>query len=176
MKASWLLAPVLVVTLLGSGPAVERPATERAQGPAAPARGPACRDGLPPLRAIDAEFRRAVTQDRWETLLDLGNAYRCSGDGGVPAARAHRAFEAALHGARRAESVDGVLRAAEGFARLGDAAAVETSLRIARDLAAFDPEASADVEASAVWLSNVRRSAPPPAASFGAGAGSGAEK
>jgi hypothetical protein len=176
MKVSWLVAPVLVATLLGSGPAVERPATERARPPVAPSRGPACPEGVPPLRAIDAEFRHAVGRDRWEALLAVGDAYRCAGERAA-APKAHRAFEAALHGARRAESVDGVLRAAQGFARLGDAAGVETSLRIARELAAFDPEASADVAATAVWLSDVLRPAPPAAPGFGGGAtGAGAEK
>lgn len=165
MKVSWLLAPVLIATLLGSGPAIERSARRVALPPVALSQVTACGDRRPALRTLDAEYRRAVAQDRWASLLEIGDAYRCVGDAGPHAAsagrKARQAYEAALHSARRAESVDGVLRAAQAFARLGDAAQVEASLRIARRLAAFDPEATADVEASSAHLADLLDAVPP---------------
>jgi hypothetical protein len=73
--------------------------------------------------------------------------------------RAHDAYEAALHGARRAESLDGVLRAAEGFAQLGDVEEAVLSLRVARDLAGFDSEAVEDVQVAAGRLSDLLEAA-----------------
>jgi len=51
-----------------------------------------------------------------------------------------------------------VLRAAEGFAQLGDAAEVESTLHVARALAGTDPEAIADVKAAAAQLSDLLQS------------------
>jgi hypothetical protein len=51
--------------------------------------------------------------------------------------------------ARRAGSVEGVLAAADRLVALGDREGAERAVRIAENLAAGDPEASADVRAFA---------------------------
>jgi hypothetical protein len=57
--------------------------------------------------------------------------------------------------------VEGVLRVAEAFAQLGDASEVEWSLRIARELAGSDAEATADVKAAAGRLSDLLEASGP---------------
>jgi hypothetical protein len=56
-------------------------------------------------------------------------------------------------------SLDGVLRAAESFAQLGDVEEVELSLHVARDLAGSDSEAVDDVQAAAGRLSDLLEAA-----------------
>ena len=69
----------------------------------------------------------------WHPLLRTGDLARERGD--APAAR--RAYLAGLFRARGDRSVEGVLRAAEGFAALGDQDVVDQALRMA---AAIDAE------------------------------------
>src|SRR5262249_25344862 len=111
------------------------------------------------MHRVEAAHRRATRDGRWESLLEVGEAYqRIAARPGAPEAaskRARDAYGAALRSARRAESVDGVLRAAEGFAQVGDAAEVERSLRVARELAGSDSEAIADVKAGTARLSDL---------------------
>jgi hypothetical protein len=109
------------------------------------------------MRAVEVANRQASGEGRWERLIEVGDAYnRIAAQAGAPEVagkRARDAYEGALRSARRAESLDGVLRAAEGFAQLGDAAKVELSLQIARALAGSDTEAIADVKVANERLS-----------------------
>lgn len=111
------------------------------------------------MRAADTAHRRATRDGRWEPLIEVGDAYqRIAARAGAPEAagkRARDAYGAALRSARHAESVDGVLRAAEAFAQVGDATEVESSLRVARELAGSDSEAIADVKAATARLSDL---------------------
>ena len=69
-----------------------------------------------------------------EVLLRLGDEARARGD--VPAAR--RAYLAALFRERDERSLAGVVAVAEGFAALGDGAAVRQALDMAAPLAAAE--------------------------------------
>jgi hypothetical protein len=152
MKVSVLAAPALIAVLVGTGLKPTAPLDRSA---------PSVEHGsiLTAIRTTEVAHRRAVRDGRWEALIDVGDAYqRIAGRGGAPGTmsqRAHDAYAAALQSARRAESLDGVLRAAEAFAQLGDAHEVELSLLVARDLAGSDPESVADVRAVAVRLSDL---------------------
>lgn len=81
----------------------------------------------------------ALRSDDWDALLEVGNASLRIGE--VAAARYGARAEArglylhALFRARARGSLDGVLRATEAFANLGDADVVERGLRVARQLA-----------------------------------------
>jgi hypothetical protein len=98
-------------------------------------------------------------------LIAVGDAYYRIGDRtGTPEAmnsRAHHAYQAALQSARRAESLEGVLRATEAFAQLGDVAEVQLSLHVARDLAGSNAEALDDVRAVTGRLSDLLEEARP---------------
>jgi hypothetical protein len=168
MKVSLMLALALVSVLLGG---VTKP-TVAPESPASSARSlhrsvdAALERGdmVTAVRATDSPYRRATRDRSWESLIEVGDAYyRMAGQTGAPEAASRRArdtYQAALRNARRAESLDGVLRAAEAFAQLGDVDQVELSLRIARGLAGSDPEAIADVRAAAGRLSDLLDSAP----------------
>ena len=118
-------------------------------------------DVLTAVRATEAAHRRATRDRSWQSLIEVGDAYyRIAARAEAPEAaieNARGAYRAALTSARRAKSLDGVLRAAEGFAQVGDADQVELSLRIARTLAGSDPEAIDDVRAAAGRLSDLSR-------------------
>jgi hypothetical protein len=94
-------------------------------------------------------YRAAIASRRWEALLDVGDAALRIGE----ATRSRQALEpearrlylSALFRARSERSLDGVLRATESFARLGDRDVVAQGLHIARGLAGSDPEAQARV-------------------------------
>jgi hypothetical protein len=111
------------------------------------------------VRMTETAHRRAVRERRWDSLLEVGDVYyRIANRTGAPevvGARARDAYEAALRSARHAESLDGVLRAADGFAQLGDLAGMELSLHVARDLAGSDAEAVDDVRAAAERLGDL---------------------
>jgi hypothetical protein len=100
-------------------------------------------------------YRAAIASRRWEALLDAGDAARHMGEATrIPQAlepEARRFYLSALLRARAERSLDGVLRATEAFARLGDSDVVEQGLHIARCLAGSDPEALARVRALAEW-------------------------
>lgn len=163
MKGSLLLVPVLAGALVGSGatPAVtpERGASSagslRMSVEAALERG----DHSTALRTTQTAHRRASREGRWEALMEVGDAYyRIADQTGAPEAAGHKAreaYRAAFQGARRAESLDGVLRAAEAFAQLGDAKDVALSLGVARYLAGSDAEAVDDVRAATGRLSDL---------------------
>lgn len=94
-------------------------------------------------------YQAAIGSRRWEALLDVGDAVLRIGEAtGTRKAlepEARRLYLAALFRARAERSLDGVLRATERFARLGDRDVVEQGLHIARGLAGSDPEALARV-------------------------------
>jgi hypothetical protein len=78
----------------------------------------------------------------WTAQIEVGDGYRrLQRTGRIPAAMdgvAREAYFNALLRARHDGSLEGVLRAAESFAALGDAAVVEQCLHIAHRLAARD--------------------------------------
>src|SRR5438034_4881917 len=87
------------------------------------------------LRWRDA-YAAALRSRHWEGLVAVGDVYRRLGDlGGFKEAaevKARTIYLAALFRARQEASLDGVLRAAEAFAELGDAPVVEQCLKLAR--------------------------------------------
>ena len=110
------------------------------------------------VRMTDAAYRRAISDRRWEPLIEAGDLYyrivsRTGAEGASQ--RARDAYQAALRSARHAGSLEGVLRAAEAFAQLGDVSETQLSLYVARDLAGYDAEAVADVRAAAERLSDL---------------------
>ena len=84
----------------------------------------------------------AIRSRQWEAFFAAGDGSLRISDHvlvkGPYRARAGEAWRAALFLARAQHSVDGVLRVAEGFARLGDAEALTQALRIADGLARAD--------------------------------------
>lgn len=118
-------------------------------------------DVVTAVRATEAAHRRATRDRSWQSLIEVGDAYsRIAGRTERPEAATQKAldsYQAALNSARRAKSLDGVLRAAEAFGQLGDAEHVELSLHIARALAGSDAEAIDDVRAVAGRLSDLSR-------------------
>ena len=93
-------------------------------------------------------YAAALRSRHWEGLVAVGDVYRRLGDLGgfkqAAAVKARTIYLAALFRARQEASLDGVLRAAEAFAELGDAPVVEQCLRLARPLAAETRDARAD--------------------------------
>ena len=88
---------------------------------------------------------------QWRDLIEVGEAALRVGD--VPEftetapGAARKSYLTALYRAQAQRSVDGVLQAAEGFAALGDRAAVENCLVMANRLADDDAEAQASIRA-----------------------------
>lgn len=145
MKAAWLLAALLVTVLIASG----APGTRVVEPlPAPPLRRPA--------QPLDQAFRVAAAGDRWDALLEVGDAARRAGElagsRGTADAKAREIYRMALARARHQESLDGVLRVAEAFVAIGDREGAVESLRIAETLAGQDPEARADARALATQV------------------------
>jgi hypothetical protein len=98
-------------------------------------------------------YGAALASRDWEPMLEAGAAYlRIAEVAGTPAARypkARTAFLAAFYRARQQDSLKGVLRAAEAFARLGDREVAAQCLTVAEGMAARggDPQAQARVRA-----------------------------
>jgi len=105
------------------------------------------------VRAWQDAYIAALGSWRWEGPIDVGDAYlrigRASGLGQASVARAKNLYLMALVRARQQDSLDGVLRAGEAFARLGDADIARQCLEQAQRLAAqrTDPAAAARVNA-----------------------------
>lgn len=95
--------------------------------------------------AINAPPDRAMSDQGWERLLSWGDRQLALGD----ARLAREGYLAALGRARRAGSVDGMIRVAEAFAGLADWDMVGKTLGATNALAAGDPEARADLRAAA---------------------------
>ena len=91
----------------------------------------------------------AMGNRSWEGFLAVGDAALrlgdASGDRRAMEPEARRAYLSALTQARAQRSLDGVLRASEAFARLGDRDMVEQGIRVARVLAGNDGDAQARV-------------------------------
>ena len=99
----------------------------------------------------------ALGSRSWEGFLAVGDAALrlgdASGDRRAIEPEARRAYLSALTHARAQRSLDGVLRATESFARLGDRDTVEQGIRIAHDLAGTDGDAQARVATLAgLWI------------------------
>jgi len=115
------------------------------------------------VRAWHDAYGAALASRAWEPMLAVGDAHlRIGGAGGIGGAayaRARENYLVALFRARARRSLDGVLRATEAFARLGDRDVVDMGLRVARDVAARggDPEAVERVRRFAQELSEGRR-------------------
>src|SRR5262245_28778651 len=82
----------------------------------------------------------AIKSRHWEGMVAAGDAYRRLGQLGgfrkISDAKAREAYLAALFRARNRGSLEGVLRAAQGFAELGDQEVVEQCIRVAGSIAA----------------------------------------
>jgi hypothetical protein len=111
-------------------------------------------------RSLEKAYAAALASRSWEALLDVGDAQRPLAElGGAPMrpaaeAKGAEAYRAGLARAWQQHAVDGVLRAAEAFADLGDHEAAALGLRMAEALAARDPEAQADVRAVTARLAH----------------------
>jgi hypothetical protein len=83
-------------------------------------------------------YRAALASRRWEGLLEAADAHlRVADAAGAPQAGAPRARElylSALFRARDARSLDGVVRTAQAFDRLGDREAAAHAMRVAQRL------------------------------------------
>jgi len=110
------------------------------------------------LRASHDAYGAALASRRWEGMVAAGDAYRRIGEAtGLHKsfqAKAREAYLAALFRARQQSALDGVLRAAEAFVTLGDIEVVTQCVRIAKLLAAQDPEKQADVRAFTARLAD----------------------
>ena len=98
-------------------------------------------------------YGAAMRSGHWRDLIDVGDAAIGIGDvqdfAETAAGAARKSFLTALYRAQAQQAVDGVLRAAEGFASLGDRAAVQSCVAIAYRVAATDAAARAQVSAFA---------------------------
>src|SRR5262245_38910137 len=101
------------------------------------------------LRAANDAYTLALGTTRWDGMVAAGDLYRRIGEAtGLRRSfetKAREAYQKAFFRARQQASVEGILRATEGYAALGDAQMVGLGLRVAERLAAGDPEAQADI-------------------------------
>jgi hypothetical protein len=138
------------------------------------------------LRVVEAELARghvdaavrvwhdahgaALESRSWESMIAVGDAFmkigHAAGTPGGARMNARDAYLTALIRARRNGSVDGAIRSAEAFRRLGARAIVEQCLHIAAQLAAGDDRAQQKVrearerwEASSMIAGSLRRRA-----------------
>ena len=85
-----------------------------------------------------AAYAAALGSRRWDTMLDVGDAYlRAGAQSHVPRvyeAKAREAFLVALFRARREGALDGVVRVGRAFAALGDREVAAHCERLAEDL------------------------------------------
>jgi hypothetical protein len=92
------------------------------------------------VRAWHEAYAAAMGHPRWEGLLEVGDASLRIGEAPTVATtfvgKARRAYLAGLFRARDQGSLEGVLRAADAFAALGDREVVQRSLRMAEAVAA----------------------------------------
>ncbi|HXL45775.1 MAG TPA: hypothetical protein VN977_04140 [Candidatus Binatia bacterium] len=103
------------------------------------------------LAAAERQWREAyaaaLKSRHWQGMVAVGDTYRVlgarAGFRAASVAKARQAYLTALFRARREASLEGVLRAAERFAELGDREVVEQCIRVARQVAAQsrDPQA-----------------------------------
>jgi hypothetical protein len=149
MTTRWLLTALLV-------------AGAAAGGGVAALGGPRSTEPLEPLAiaAMDNPAGKATTGLSWEALLAAGEAVRRIGDAtgahDEADAKARQLYRSALSQARQQASLDGVLRAAEALAEVGDHEGVKESMRIAKALAGSDPEARADLRSVETEIADSR--------------------
>jgi hypothetical protein len=97
-------------------------------------------------------YGAAMRGGLWRDLVEVGDAALRVGDvpefPGTAAGAARKSYLTALYRAQAQRSVEGVLRAAEGFAALGDAGAVQNCVVMAGRLA-DDPDGRARVSSFA---------------------------
>jgi hypothetical protein len=109
------------------------------------------------VRVWQDAYGAALGSRSWESMIAVGDAFMAIGraSGSVRGARmnARQAYLTALIRARRARSVDGVLRTAQAFRELGDTVAAEQCLHIAGQLAAAN-ESSSDFASLRSAVSN----------------------
>jgi hypothetical protein len=101
------------------------------------------------LRAANDAYMLALATTRWDGMIHAGDLYRRIGEAtGLRRSfesKAREAYQKAFFRARQQASVEGILRATEGYAALGDTQMVGLGLRVAERLAAGDLEAQADI-------------------------------
>jgi len=94
-------------------------------------------------------YAAAMQRGQWRDLIDIGDAALRIGDiadfAETAPGAARRSYLTALHRAQSQGSVDGILQVAAGFAGLGDTAALQNCVDIARQVADGDPEAQSRV-------------------------------
>jgi hypothetical protein len=104
-------------------------------------------DAAASLRAWQQAFEAARMNRGWRGLVEVGDARVRIGaetnGTAVAAPRARQVYLTALGRARAENSVDGAVRVAEGFSRLGDREVTEQVLRIAASLAVRSQDRSA---------------------------------
>jgi hypothetical protein len=154
-KERWLRTSIgVTLTILGTGLAGNVAALADPDGPwtasiqqvdAALAR----KEYSAALRAANDAYTLALNTTRWDGMVSAGDLYRRIGEAtGLRRSfdtKAREAYQKAFFRARQQASVDGVLRAVEGYAALGDTQMVGVGLRVADRLAVRDPEAQADI-------------------------------
>lgn len=93
-------------------------------------------DAAAALKAWQPAYEAARMKRGWRALVEAGDAAARieAAAPGAAAPRARRVYLAALDRARAERSLDGVVRVAEGFSRLGDREVTERVLRIAASL------------------------------------------
>lgn len=110
------------------------------------------------LRAANDAYALALGTTRWDGMVCAGDLYRRIGEAtGLRRSfegKAREAYQKAFFRARQQASVEGILRATEGYALLGDTQMVGLGLRVAERLAAGDPEAQADIRTFRARLSD----------------------
>ena len=89
-------------------------------------------------------YRAALASRRWDRMVEVGDAAlrigEVAGARGAAEPLARKSYLAALLRARQEQSLEGVLRAAEAFAALGDLEVAEQGVRVAERIAARAPE------------------------------------
>lgn len=90
-------------------------------------------------RALHQAYLAALGSRRWEGMVEVGDATlrvgEVSGYRKVSEPKARQLYLLAFFRARQQGSIDGLLRAAEGFAALGDREVAEQGIRLAERLA-----------------------------------------
>ncbi len=114
-------------------------------------------------RALRDAYYEALTSQRWERLIAVGDAYLRFGEAarfGEGASReARKAYAAALIAARLEGSLDGTLRVAEAYAALGNRETVDRILRLAQVFAAQARDAQGLARVQAVRERLIARAA-----------------
>jgi hypothetical protein len=125
------------------------------------------RDAGAAERAWHEAYIAAMGSWRWEGAIEVADLYlrigEATGLSQAATARARNLYLIALFRARQQGSIDGLLRAAEGFARVAERDVADQCLRLAERLAweRGDPGAAARVRALATRLADALPQAGP---------------